>query len=462
VRDLWHLLAPFLAVSASAAFTGASEIGRFIVLRQGVSDYESRLKGAVSADGRFVAFTSRRQMLAADSNVVDDIYVFDRPHGTLTLESGVPDGSPSNGASGNAQLSADGRYLVFESDATNLADTPDTNTSRDVFVRDRRTGATRRISVSAAGTEANDASSSPVISADGLVAAFVSNATNLTAGWDANGRQPDIYVVQVTRGEISRISVDSEGHQLSTGASFAPSLSADGRIVAFTSTTSSNRRMAGPSGPSRRAVFVRHLTSGNTTCLSCGIPGQAFDPHVSGDGRFVVFTSEAGAGRWSRRTDIVVYDRQSSDATVVTRRANASSAQPEISADGRVLVFQSDASNLECDRRCSTEAADENLLSDIYRFDRKLGLFRRVSGGPGSWWAPSVSPSVDARGLVVVFSSRQSVGPEDAGTDFDLFIWSVEKSSDQRLPDHRDSRAHLLGRSSPAIDYRAPGQSPPR
>jgi hypothetical protein len=110
-------------------------------------------------------------------------------------------------------------------------------------------------------------------------------------------------------------------------------------------------------------------------------------------------------------------------ASVLTRRANAGSSRPRISADARFIVLQSRASNLECERRCDPARADENLLDDVYLFDRVTQTFTRVSGEPRSWWAPSIAPYIDAKGDVVVFSSRHPGGPDDNGTDFDLFIW---------------------------------------
>ena len=150
------------------------------MLPQGYSEPSDSLRASVSADGQFVAFASRARLLPSDSNVVDDVYVFDRANGRLSLESRAADGSASNGSSGNPALSADGRLLVFASDSTNLTEVRDGNMSRDVFVRDRVAGVTRRISVSAAGHEADGISLDPAISSDGLVVAFASHATNLT------------------------------------------------------------------------------------------------------------------------------------------------------------------------------------------------------------------------------------------------------------------------------------------
>jgi hypothetical protein len=126
--------------------------------------------------------------------------------------------------------------------------------------------------------------------------------------------------------------------------------------------------------------------------------------------------------------------------TLITSRANASSRCPRISANGRFIVFESLASNLACDRGCPAEAIDENLLPDVYLFDRQTGTFRRLSRGADEWWAPSLQPWLDARGLVVVFSSRQPFGPEDLTSDFDLFVRRLdefpERSPVASYPEH--------------------------
>jgi Tol biopolymer transport system component len=404
------------AIIAVSIVGGPSTRSPYIVLRQGLSQFEDLSRtGCVSKDGRFVAFVSREQLLSADSNRVQDVYVFDREHQTLTLETQAFDGSAANGSSGSPGLSADGHYLVFDSDATNLTTVSDDNMARDVFVRDRLTGTTRRISVSAAGREANATSANPTISSDGRVVAYASTASNLVARRDADVHT-GIYIVRLNTGEVIRAP--------SSGWADAPSLSDDGRFVAFTSCTAFNPAARVGPETSACAVFVSDSSAGVTSCVSCGPAERALDPDLSGDGRLVVFTRLAGSDPVSRRTDVVLYDRSSSVATVVTRRANANSRRPKISADGQFIVFQSQASNLEC-HPCPPDIADKNLLSDIYLFDREAQTFRRISG-PESWWVPSVSPWLDRHGRVIVFSSSQPLGPADPTTDFDLFIWSVD------------------------------------
>ena len=411
----------FLVATMSVALSVGRAVPRVIVLRQGLTEVDR--DAALSADGRFVAFVSTARLTSGDLNDIEDVYVFDRQGNTVALETAGFDGMASNGRSRNPGLSADGRYLVFASDATNLTSAPDTNRSMDVFVRDRHEASTRRISVGAGRHEANDTSADPAISADARVVAFVSHATNLVAGSDANGTSTDIYLAWLETGDVARISVGSDGRQPSRGHSFAPAISADGRVVAFTSTGRFDDVIAQGPGELRQAVFARGLSSGTTICLSCRNGGRAFDPDVTADGRFVVFTLAPDNASSRRRTHLVLVDRTSLVPSVLTEGGNGSSSRSKISADGRFIVFQSEASNLECDRRCQPGRADENLLSDIFVFDRERKAFTRASGDRQPWWAPSIAPHIDGKGDVIVFSSRQPLVPEDLASDFDLFIW---------------------------------------
>jgi Tol biopolymer transport system component len=397
---------------------------------------------AISGDGRFIAFASLARLLPADGNAVHDVYVFDRRERTLTLESQTSDGSPSNGSSTHPRLNADGRYLVFESVATNLAPAGPPGTSA-VFLRDRLTGSTKRVSVGDAGQDPNGRSEMPAISADGTTVAFVSFATDLVSGDDPNGGSPDIYVVRLATGRTTRITGNSIRREFAQ--SLTPTLSADGGVVVFAARL---ERKADAPAPAL-AVYASDTESGATTCISCSADDDrqgraAFHPVVSGDGRTVAFTVVRDAS--SRLTDIAVHDRASAVTTIVTRRANAASQRPSLSGDGRFVAFETLASDLACARRCPTERddnlasdllcarrcpveRDDNLLPDVYLLDRETARFSRISGAAESWWAPSVEAAIDAVGATVVFSSRQPFGPEDGTTDFDLYVCSTSSSA---------------------------------
>ncbi len=287
-------------------------------------------------------------------------------------------GNPANSFSQFPTISADGRIVAFQSEATNLVP-GDTNDILDVFVHDRITGITERASVDSAGNQASDpsgvGSAFPAVSADGRIVAFESDAANLVAG-DTNGTS-DIFVHDRAMRATERVSVDSAGNQANDG-SVTPSISSDGRYVAFVSFASN----LGPRTTSRiGGAFVHDRVTGVTELVSVDSAGTAGNdgsssPSISGDGRHVAFNSSAtnlvpddsnGVG------DVFVHDR----ATGVTERAsldsvgnqtNAVSAQPSISADGRVVAFMSYANNLV------PGDASDTLTVKIFVHDRQTGL----------------------------------------------------------------------------------------
>ena len=395
-----------------------------MVLRQEWTRASSGIpSGAISGDGRHLAFVSAARLLQADTNNLDDIYLLDRESRRLTLATVGPGGGASDGTSLSPQLNVDGQYLAFDSQATVLTGTPDRNEASDVFVRDCLAGRTTRVSVSADGQEGNGRSTSPALSADGQWLAFDSTATNLVPGKDANGTGSDVFLADLAARTLTRVSLDSAGQQFA--AAFSPRISENGTFVVFAATRypePSGGRARGTTGPS---VYLRDIAAGTTTCISCdkAVSGErlaAFRPDLSADGRIIAFAVQTTPSR----SDIVVYDRGSLTATRITQSANARSTAPRLSASGNIVAFESWASNLLCRGRCRDADVDENLLPDVYLFDRTTKRFERASGGSVTWWTPSLGPVIDGRGQVVVFSSREPFGPEDTTADFDLFVCS--------------------------------------
>ena len=194
---------------------------------------------AISANGRFVAFTSiAPNLVRDDTNNAGDVFVHDRQAGTIGRVSVGPGGIQGNGDSGDDLLrpavSADGRFVAFSSSASNLV-SDDTNNKRDVFIHDRQTGTTRRVSLGQGGIQANDESLFPAISADGRIVAYTSYASNLVSG-DTNYMY-DVFVHDRRTGTTRRVSLGQGGAQ-GNGDSLFPAISADGRIVAFASDAS--------------------------------------------------------------------------------------------------------------------------------------------------------------------------------------------------------------------------------
>ena len=205
----------------------------------------------------------------------------------VSESSGVGGNQPSS----NSSVSADGRYIVFQSSASNLV-SGDTNGLMDVFLFDAQTGTTIKVSTGLLGAQADGQSVNPVISGDGSKIAFVSIAKNLVAG-DTN-RVSDVFVFDVATSQISRISVSPEGIQ-GDGASSEPSISHNGNLIAFSSLATNLTR---EDANDRRDVFVRNLIAYGTSLVSLSstdVQGDdhSFGPSISADGSTVAFSSTA-------------------------------------------------------------------------------------------------------------------------------------------------------------------------
>ena len=393
---------------------------------------------SVSADGRYVAVMSYARLVPADTNDRADIYVLDRLSGRITLESLTADGRPLNGDSGHPRLSANGRYLVFHTVFGTDASSP---SMTDVVYRDRDRDVSMRIRGDREGSR-HEWTGDPAISEDGQLVVFRSTATDLVAGRDENGSRDDVYEFVPATRALRRISVDSHGIQSAAGSSFAPSVSGDGRWVAFTSTADLDSVAGGEPSEGRRSqpaptgqVFVRDRELGTTKRVSVGgagpLDGASFDAAISRDGRFIAFASDATnltRGDRNRSPDVFVRDMVDGSIALVSRAAkggtaNGPSGSPAISADGRFIAFQSDASDMICVRRCEAPLEDVNLLADVFRFDRTTGHTDWISALPSGGWAEeSEAPQLDASGEVVVFTSRHPIDERDILHDFDLFV----------------------------------------
>jgi Tol biopolymer transport system component len=269
----------------------------------------------ISANGRYVAFQSDASTLVSgDTNNTHDVFVHDRETGQTTRVSVRSNGRQGNGLSVHPSLSGNGRYVAFDSDASNLV-SDDTNGTSDVFVHDRKTGQTRRVSVASDGTQGNGFSlvTSPSISANGRYVTFISFATNLAEGGDTNDAS-DIFVHDRQSGQTNRISVASDGTE-GDGNSEFPWLSANGRYVAFHSLATN---LVSGDTNFTSDIFVHDRKTGQTTRVSVasnGIEGNDFsgDPSISANGRFVSFSSVATnlvSGDTNGAGDIFVHDLQ--------------------------------------------------------------------------------------------------------------------------------------------------------
>jgi Tol biopolymer transport system component len=385
------------------------------------ADFDS-LGSSVSADGVFVAFTSWASNLVVSDTNGADVFVHDVETGITERVSLTDGGGQANLDSFIPCLSADGRYVAFQSFASNIVP-GDTNDRIDVFVRDRSAGTTELASVALGGTIANDKSDNHSMSADGRFVTFRSDASNLVPG-DTNG-VGDVFVRDRLGGTTERVSVSATGVQ-GNASSYASSISANGRFVAFDSFA----RNLVPHDTGNRQVFVRDRHTGRNEVVSrstAGTLGNSWSerPSISWDGRYVAFDSIATnlvAGDANGTSDVFVHDRTTGTTSLVSVASgdlpgNAWSSSPAISADGRYVAFQSVASDLV--------ANDTNGEMDIFVRDRLLGTTERASLSAGGTevhfggWNPSISPD----GRHVSFDSYgPDVVPGDTNGWNDIFL----------------------------------------
>jgi len=340
-------------------------------------------------------------------------------------------GAQANAGSAYPVASADGRFVAFESLASNLVP-GDTNLHYDVFVRDLWNRTIERVSVDSAGTQGNGDSAYAGISADGRFVSFASRSTNLVPG-DTNNWQ-DTFVRDRLLGTTERVSLSSSGLQ-GNKDSFGGSVSADGRYVAFMSQASN---IVTPDYVSTLDCFVRDRLNGTTLRVSntyAGGPGNlhSYWPVISADGRFVAFHSAASniiATDFNGTIDVFVYDMASGVNQLVSRssagvQGDFASSYPSISADGRFVAFHSIALNLV--------PGDTNMLQDVFVRDLVGGTTERISLGAGG-----VQADADC-GWAVISADGNSVSFESAATN--LVPGDTNNSVDIFLADH--SRATL-------------------
>ena len=389
----------------------------------------------ISADGRFVVYdSSASNLVAGDTNGATDIFLRDRQNGTTEIVSLSSGSVLGNGASVAASVSADGRFVAFQSSASNLVP-GDTNAGNDIFVRDRQTGTTERVSVGPGGAQANGISLSPTISADGRYVVFSSDATNLVAG-DTNG-QRDVFVRDRQAGTTLRVSVGAGGVQANFPSNAPVGVSADGRYICFES--DATNLVAGDTN-GMRDVFVRDMQAGTNEIASVSTGGTQGDStswasQISPDGRFVVFASYATtlvAGDTNGFEDVFVRDRQ--NGTTVLASLGWTGAQgngnpvpdPSISADGNRVAFASNASNLVL--------YDTNGNLDVFLRDIAAGATKLVSGFPRTGDGGSEAPVVSADGRLVAFeSTANDLVPGDANNASDIFVADRSNGTIERV-----------------------------
>jgi Tol biopolymer transport system component len=456
LAGLGSALAFLLVASASAGPAAATM--RVSVSSTGQQADRDAYAVGLSANGRLVLINAQAtDLVPGDTNERWDVFVHDRSNGKTERVSVSTGGAQARatrdpwGGSIAGGISANGRYVVFQSDAPNLVP-GDTNRVTDVFLHDRGSGETKRISVGVHG-QANGASGAAAISANGRYVAFQSAASNLV-GHDTN-RIVDVFVRDLATGKVSRVSVSRRGAQAGCKGwceSTEPALSSDGRFVAFESSAPNLVR-----GDTNKLadVFVRDRRTGRTERVSVTSKGKqggadrtnngSNGPSISADGRYVAFHSADSnlvPGDTNRTFDIFVHDRKTGRTTRISvssagGQANGESVgAPSFSADGRYVAFGSLATNLV------PNDDQANDIMDVFVRDLRAGTTTIASlGTTGQHGLDSSAVSGIAFSrddhLLAFSSFAPNFVPGDTNGTADAFLRDFEGS--------RYSSAHVEG-----------------
>ncbi len=414
--------APFTPTTPTTPTVSPPE--RLSVTSSGGQANQDSYTPAVSANGQIVAFASSADNLVAnDTNGAPDIFVHDRITGITSRVSVRSNGAQASGPSFAPAISDDGRIVVFYSLAGNLVD-GDTNGKTDVFAHDRQTGQTSLMSVVIGGT-ANGDSRDPDISNDGRYVVFSSSATNLVGG-DTN-QKDDIFRWDRVALLMERISVDSNEAQASNH-SRTPAVSGDGQRVVFASDAGNLVPGDGNNAPD---IFLRDVTAGTTSRVSLTdgggeANGDNWDPDISRSGQHIVFVSLANnmvPNDNNGYADVFLRNTDTARTRLISIATNNTQAndwceEPAVSGDGRYVTFQSYATNLIP----GTSADVRKVFIRDRNNDTLLLASLNGSGVPGD--GSSKEPALAADGRHIVYSSKAAnLVPDDTNDKRDIFAY---------------------------------------
>jgi Tol biopolymer transport system component len=462
---------------------------------------------AISDDGRFCAFASNALNFAPDANGLHQVYVRDLSTGQMELISRAADGTPANGGCGNPVLSADGRYVAYSSSATNLD--PSTLHTGHVWLFDRVTRSTERIDLPADGSDVNDWSGGRIrLSGNGRFVLFHSAASNLVRG-DTNG-WPDLFLRDRVAGITERVNVSTSGAQSPTPQyDYGWDLSNDGRWVIFASHSSTlvdgdtngesdvflrdrqqhtTQRVSIQNGTQlsvdssdprisgdgiwatftiQTQVWVVSLADGSMERVGPTSAGTTleYEPDISTDGRYVVYTTgyAYSPADTNGLRDTYLFDR----LTRLTERVSVGTgaiegdrnspellSTPQVSADGRMVAFLSDATNFV--------PGDTYGKTDLFIRDRSLAVTICADAMPtgtlGVAPATCSGAAITPDGRYIVFDSdAMNLVPGDTNGGTDTFVLDRRSGAVERVSvtseggqaEHKEDRGFWDG--APAI-----------
>lgn len=417
----------FYAILAHTSIHAASgDTLRISLTASGQENNGDDYDPSISATGRYITFYSgASDLVPDDTNKAYDIFIYDLVSGVTERINLSTLGVEANLSSFIPSISADGRYIAYATWATTLVP-DDTNGRDDIMVYDRQTKETTRVSVSFIGAQAIGSSYYPEISLDGRNVVFESRASNLvpgdTTGTGANfNEHRDIFIHNLSKQQTIRTNLSSNGDEANRSSNL-PTISANGRYVVFDSMATN---LVPDDINAQRDVFYHDRTTRETIAVTTAGDGTSFDPHISEDGRFIVFSSQATnlvPDDDNNNTDIFLFEIENGSITRISTAAGGGdsdddSVLPVISSNGQYIAFQSWATNIVAD--------DTNNEADIFVHDRSSGVTTRVSVSSlqSEGNAASYEPDISLNGRYVVFySEADNLVPNDTNGKFDIFI----------------------------------------
>lgn len=418
-----------LSLGLTSLCLNAANIKQVSVDNQGNVGDGSSKNPSISANGRYIVYHSEAgNLVANDTNNASDIFYHDKKTGA-TYRITLGSQGEGNDDSVDPRISDNGRYVVYSSAASNLVE-GDTNVKYDIFLFDSKKGATRRVSVGNSGEQGNGGSFIPAISANGRYIVYDSYASNLVA-YDHNLSR-DIFLFDKKTGKTSMVSVNNAGNPGNDDSSSAR-ISNNGRYIVFHSDA---QNLVEGDTNNASDIFLHDIKKGTTRLISANSSGSqgnggSYHAHISNNGRYVVYASDASnlvEGDNNNAKDIFLYDTKKGTTRIISNssfgvQGNSTSDNPRISSRGRYIVYASDASNLV--------EGDNNNFPDVFRFDKKTGLTSRVSVGEGGiegTGGGSFSPDVSGNGRFVVYESYADTLLEgDTNKNGDIFLKDLKK-----------------------------------